>query len=151
MKILIADDNHIFANVLAEHLRVRGHEAVAIYNGQVASACFHRQDFDVIIIDLLMPDILGIEVLEQLYADGRMLRTILISGFPELLDEISPRLTRIGVEAVIQKPFLFTELDEALTRLGPSSPAKQTGAQACGKDIGLTSATIECSGISHER
>ena len=128
MKILIADDNHIFANVLAEHLRVRGHEAVATYNGRVASACSRRQDFDVIVIDLLMPDILGIEVLEQLYADCRMLRTILISGFPELLDEISPRLTGIGVEAVIQKPFLFAELDEALTRLGQSTSGKRIAA-----------------------
>jgi len=130
MKILVADDNHILANVLADYLRLRGHEILTTYDGRSASACCRRQRFDAIVIDLLMPDIHGIEVLEQLYADGRMPRTILISGFPELLDEIAPRLATIRVENVIQKPFLFAELDEVLTQLGPSDTAAQAAVQA---------------------
>jgi CheY-like chemotaxis protein len=121
MKILIADSNHILANVLAEHLRVRGHEVTTTYDGRVACAYCRRQRFDAIVIDLLMPDIHGIEVLEQLYADCRMPQAILTSGSPELLDEIAPRLTGIGVRVVMQKPFQFTELDKALARLCPSN------------------------------
>jgi len=145
MKILIADDNHILANVLAEHLSVRGHEVVTTYDGRVASACCRRQRFDAILIDLLMPDIYGIEVLEQLYADCQMPRAILTSGFPELIDEITPRLTRIGVQAVMQKPFQFAELDKALARLGPASlnPAntgdQDAAVQAPMRDIGPNS------------
>ncbi|MCF7993185.1 MAG: response regulator [Thiohalocapsa sp.] len=130
MKILVADDNHILANLLADYLRLSGHEILTTYDGRSASACCRRQRFDAIVIDLLMPDIHGIEVLEELYADGRMPQTILISGFPELLDEIAPRLSMIRVETVIQKPFLFAELDEVLSRLGPSDMADQDAVQA---------------------
>jgi CheY-like chemotaxis protein len=142
MKILIADGNHILADVLAEHLRVRGHEVTTTYDGRVACACCRRQRFDAIVIDLLMPDIHGIEVLEQLYADCRMPRAILTSGFPELLDEIAPRLTGIGVQVVLQKPFQFTELDKALTRLGtsnlgPSNIPDQNTVETPMLDIGL--------------
>jgi hypothetical protein len=46
-----------------------------------------------------------------------MPRAIVITGFPELLDEVSPRLKAVGVQAVIQKPFSFSEVDDALARL----------------------------------
>ncbi|MFP4061667.1 MAG: response regulator [Halochromatium sp.] len=114
MKILVAEDNHILANSLVEHLRLRGHKVAAAYDGRVAAICCRRQDFDAIVIDFLMPDIYGIDVLEQLHAQRQMPQAILMSGFPELLDEIAPRLAAIGVETVMQKPFLFTELEEAL-------------------------------------
>jgi DNA-binding response OmpR family regulator len=69
------------------------------------------------VIDLVLPDIYGVDVLEELHEQHRMPQAILISGFPELLDEVSPRLAALGVETVIQKPFTFSEVDDALARL----------------------------------
>jgi DNA-binding response OmpR family regulator len=118
MKILIAEDNHILAKILADHLAARGHEVVPAFDGRLASVFCQQREFDAIVIDLLMPDIYGIDVLEQLHAQDRMPRAILITGFPELLDEVAPRLEALGVDAVIRKPFLFSEVDAALARLG---------------------------------
>lgn len=117
MRILVAEDNHILATVLSDHLAARGHEVVPAYDGRLALIFCHQRDFDVIVIDLLMPDIYGIDVLEQLHAEQRMPRAILITGFPELLDEVSSRLAVIGVQDVVRKPFLFKEVDAALARL----------------------------------
>jgi len=117
MKILLAEDNHILATILADHLASRGHEAVPVFAGRLASALCQQRDFDVIVIDLLMPDIYGINVLEELHARNRMPPAIVITGVPELLEEVSPRLAAIGVETVIRKPFLFAQIDEVLAGL----------------------------------
>lgn len=117
MKILIADDNYILANTLADHLSKRGHMVVPAYDGRLATVFCKQRDFDAIVTDLLMPDIHGIDLLEALYAQHRMPNAIVITGFPELLDEASPRLAAIGVHTVIQKPFLLRQIDEALAAL----------------------------------
>jgi DNA-binding response OmpR family regulator len=115
--VLVAEDNHILATILADHLAAQGHDVVPTHGGRPASLFCQQQDFDAIVVDLVMPDIYGIELLEELHAKGRMPHAILITGFRELLEEVSPRLATIGVEAVIEKPFMFSELDHALARV----------------------------------
>jgi DNA-binding response OmpR family regulator len=117
MRILVAEDNHILAKILADHLAAHGHEVIPAYDGRLASIFCRQRDFDALVIDLVMPDVYGIDVLEELHAHNRMPHVIVITGFPELLDDMSPRLAAIGVDAVIQKPFSFSEIDDALARL----------------------------------
>ncbi len=117
MRILIAEDNHILATILADHLTDRGHDVVPAYDGRLASVFCRQRHFDALVIDLVMPDFNGVDLLEDLHHEQRMPPTIVITGFPELLDELSPRLAAIGVNAVIQKPFSFSEVDDALARL----------------------------------
>jgi len=117
LRILVAEDNHILATILADHLVARGHDVVPAYGGRLASIFCRQRDFDAIVIDLVMPDVYGVDVLEELHAQHRMPRSIVITGFPELLEEVSPRLQAVGVDAVIQKPFSFTDVDAALKRL----------------------------------
>ncbi len=120
MRILVAEDNPILAKVLCDHLTAQGHDVVPAYEGRFALSFCQHQDFDVIVIDLLMPDIYGIDVLEALHARDCMPQAIVISGFPELLDEVSPRLAAIGVNDLIRKPFLFKEVEAVLARLAQS-------------------------------
>lgn len=117
MKILVAEDNHILATILADYLTGRGHAVVAAYDGRHAAVFCRQRDFDAVVIDLVMPDIYGIDVLEELHEQQRMPRAIVISGFPELLEEMAPRLEAVGIDAVIRKPFSFSEIDDALARL----------------------------------
>jgi len=116
LRILVAEDNHILATILADHLVARGHDVVPAYGGRLASIFCRQRDFDAIVIDLVMPDVYGVDVLEELHEQHRMPKAIVITGFPELLEEVSLRLAAIGVEAVIHKPFSFTEVDDALAR-----------------------------------
>jgi two-component system OmpR family response regulator len=117
MRILVAEDNHSLAKALADHLVDRGHEVLPVYDGRLAAIFCQQRDFDAIVIDCAMPEIQGVEVLEQLHARSRMPPAIVITGCPELMDELSPRLAALGVDTVIHKPFQLTELDAALIRL----------------------------------
>jgi len=117
MKILVVEDNHIPAKILADHLAARGHSVVPAYEERLASVFCQQRDFDAIVIDLVMPDVYGVDVLEHLHEQGRMPWAIVITGFPELLDEVSPRLAALGIDEVIQKPFSVSEVDNALARL----------------------------------
>lgn len=87
MRILIAEDNHILAKILADHLVARGHDVVPVFDGRLASILCRKRVFDAIVIDLVMPDVYGVDVLEELHAEHRMPHAIVITGFPELLDE----------------------------------------------------------------
>jgi len=117
VRILVVEDNHILAKILADHLAAQGHDVVPAFEGRLASIFCRQRDFDAIVIDLVMPDVYGVDVLEALHAEHRMPQAIVITGFPELLEEVSPRLEAIGVQAVIAKPFSFSEVDDALARL----------------------------------
>jgi DNA-binding response OmpR family regulator len=117
MRILVVDDNHSLAKILADHLSELGHCVVPAYDGRLGSIFCERNTFDVIVIDLILPDLNGIDVLENLQSNNRMPRAIVITGFPELLNEVSTRLDALDVEAVIEKPFSFSDIDDVLTRL----------------------------------
>ena len=117
MRILVVEDNHILARILADYLSERGHRVVPAYEGGLGTIFSERQDFDVILIDLVLPDLSGIDLLERLQKQNRLPRVIVMTGFPELLDELSTRLEALGVDAVLRKPFSFHEIDDALARL----------------------------------
>lgn len=117
MRILVAEDNYILAKILADHLTAKGHKVVQSYEGGLAARFCQQKEFDALVIDLVMPDLSGIDVLEELHRQNRMPRAIVITGFSEMLEELSTRLEAVGVKAVIQKPFSFSDVDDALSRL----------------------------------
>jgi len=117
MRILVVEDNYILATILADHLAAQGHKVVQSYEGALAARFCQQRDFDALVIDLVMPELNGIDVLERLHRQNRMPRAIVITGFPEMLEELSTRLAAVGVEAVIHKPFSFSDVDDALSRL----------------------------------
>lgn len=86
MRILVAEDNHILAKILADHLTAKGHKVVQSYEGGLAARFCQQKEFDALVIDLVMPDLSGIDVLEELHRQNRMPRAIVITGFHECRD-----------------------------------------------------------------
>ncbi len=117
MNILVVDDNHFLSMILADHLRERGHHAVPAFDGKLALAFCEQKTYDWLVLDLVLPELGGIDVLERLRQHNKQsLRVVVITGFPELLKKESPRLEALGVEAVIEKPFSFSDVDEVIER-----------------------------------
>lgn len=116
MKILVLDDNHLLALILADHLRDGGHEVQAVFDGEQALGLCQASRYDLLVIDLALPGLSGADVLERLQGLGPLPRVIVISGFPELVDEEYERLGHLGVESIVHKPFSFTDLDDILAR-----------------------------------
>ena len=116
MNILILDDNPIMTMVLSDHFAERGHSVIPAYDSKLGLLFCDRKYFDVIILDFVMPGLNGIDVLELMRKKNKSTRAIIMTGFPELLQEESDRLQELDVEAVIEKPFEFSELDELVEK-----------------------------------
>lgn len=104
-KILVVDDNESNRNMLARRLEREGHTVMLADNGRRALEMLRSQDFDLALLDVMMPEMDGYQVLEQLHADDKLrgLPVIMISA----LDEIDTvvKSIELGAEDYLPKPF----------------------------------------------
>jgi class 3 adenylate cyclase len=119
-RILVVDDNASNRDVLERRLTRDGHQIVAATNGAQALEAVTKQDFDLVLLDLIMPEMSGFEVLRRLKASEhtRDVPVIIISA----LDEIDTvvRCIEAGAEDYLTKPFnpvvLGARIDATLER-----------------------------------
>jgi adenylate cyclase len=104
-RILVVDDNSSNRDLLFRRLSHDGHYVVRAESGRRALKVLAVEDFDLILLDLLMPDLNGFEVLQRLKADERLrdIPVIMISGLQETDSVI--RCIEAGAEDYLPKPF----------------------------------------------
>lgn len=117
MRILVVDDNRLLATILADHLISRGHEAVAAFDGHLAEIFCDRDGYDLLVIDMVLPEIDGVDLLERLRRKHHQCRVIVITGFAELRERETERLNLLDVSAVLEKPFSFSDVDAIVERV----------------------------------
>jgi class 3 adenylate cyclase len=104
-RILVVDDNASNRDVLERRLVREGHRVVCAANGASALELIVRQEFDLILLDLIMPEMSGFEVLRRLKAaeHTRHIPVIVISALDELDSVV--RCIEAGAEDYLTKPF----------------------------------------------
>lgn len=104
-RILVVDDIGSNRNLLARRLQHEGHQVVTAESGPSALALLAEHQFDLILLDILMPDMNGIEVLSQLKAErrSRHIPVIMISGLNEVGAVV--RCIEAGADDYVLKPF----------------------------------------------
>lgn len=100
--ILIAEDDEAFANQLAETLAGEDHHVVVVNDGRQALEKLSQQPFDLGFIDISMPGIDGMQVLEQSHTIAPAVPLIIITGFATI--ERAIKATRLGAYDFIEKP-----------------------------------------------
>jgi len=117
-RVLIVDDEREFATTLAERLSLRGYDASAAFSAEEALAVVAASAPDVVLLDLTLPGVRGVELLmtlRQLLPHGEI---ILLSGHLDLAEKIEG--VRIDAFGMLLKPVVMAELtgkiDAALAR-----------------------------------
>jgi class 3 adenylate cyclase len=103
--VLIVDDNEDNRIVLARRLERQGHHVASAENGRLAIERLEGEEIDLILLDIMMPEMNGYQVLEYLKANAefRHIPVIVISAIDELESVI--RCIELGAEDYLTKPF----------------------------------------------
>ena len=121
-RILIAEDEDRVTAFLEKGLRANGYATTSVADGPTALAVANDDDFDLMILDLGLPGLDGLAVLQTIRAQGRRLPVIILSA----RDDIVGGLER-GADDYVIKPFRFDELlARVRVRLRADGTAEQT-------------------------
>jgi len=112
INILVVDDERDFAETLGSRLEEAGHRVRLALTGEEALAEIARDDIDVLILDLKMPGMDGLEVLRRVKADHPILEVLLLTGHADVPSAVEGM--RAGAFDYLQKPTDHRELLEKL-------------------------------------
>lgn len=112
MRILLVDDEENIRDVVKMNLELEGYEVVEAADGKAAIAFFREQHFDLIILDIMMPEMNGIEVCEQIRLNNMEIPIIFLTAKDAPEDRVAG--LRKGADDYLTKPF---NLDELLLRI----------------------------------
>lgn len=103
--VLVADDNDINRDLLSQQLTRAGHTVREASNGREVLQMLQSEPFDVVLLDVIMPVMNGVEALHRIRSDEKVrhVPVIMLSALDEL-DSVT-RCIEIGAEDYIQKPF----------------------------------------------
>ena len=109
-RILVVEDDTDLLQLLKFHLHAEGYDVIAAENGKRGVEAARTQDPDLVLLDLMMPEMDGYEVLRQLRSSyrTRYLPVIVATARTQTADRI--RGLETGANDYVSKPYLFTEL-----------------------------------------
>ncbi len=103
-RVLLVDDNPVNLTLASELMRMWGHEVVEAAHGSEALELFSQQAFDLIILDIQMPDIDGVSLLGMMRECDPDNRTPIVALTANVLNEEADRLLDLGFDYFLGKP-----------------------------------------------
>jgi len=129
--ILVAEDQTDIRELIAMNLRNAGYEVTTVADGPAALASQNEQSSDLLILDLMMPGLDGLEVCKALRARGRNTPILMLTAKATELDRVLG--LELGADDYLTKPFSLAELlarVKALLRRADLLRAAQSATQA---------------------
>jgi two-component system, OmpR family, response regulator QseB len=137
-RILIVEDEPRLSSFLERGLRSRGYATTALRDGAKAAAITSDEDFDLVILDLGLPEMDGLSVLRELRRRGERLPVIVLTARDDLGDKIEGLDT--GANDYVTKPFRLEELLARIrVQLREGTAAEPTTLEASGIVLDLRS------------
>lgn len=112
MNILVVEDEKKLARVLQLELEYEGYQVRTSHDGREAMDLISEQDFDLILLDVMLPGLSGMEILRRMRKDEQLTPVILLTARDETYDKVSG--LDLGANDYITKPF---EIEELLARI----------------------------------
>jgi DNA-binding response OmpR family regulator len=118
MKILLVDDNPDITGILSTFLKVKGFENVATNDPRVGLEKIKNNSYDVIFLDIQMPELSGLEIIDALEIENILKdqNIIIFSTKDFTTHDVSNLLKKDGIEACLQKPIQLSEMLTAIVR-----------------------------------
>lgn len=120
LKVLIVEDEKAISNLILINLKAEGYSCTCAYDGKEAADQIEKNNYDLILLDIMLPEIDGYELLE--YIRPTETPVIFITAKGNLHDRVQG--LRLGADDYIVKPFQISELtarvDALLRRMGKS-------------------------------
>jgi putative two-component system response regulator len=111
--VLVIDDEDVVRMLVVEILESAGHEVIAAEGAERALGLLENSDFDLVVSDVVMPGLSGLELLEIVRQRRASLPIVLVTG-AGTYDTLSQALTR-GAAGLVTKPFAHADLQAAVS------------------------------------
>jgi len=115
-RVLVAEDEATFGLTVARFLQKAGHDVKVCPTGKSAFKALANQEWDVLLLDLKLPDADGVDILAQVRKEHPELQTIIVTGFANVQSAIETM--RLGAFDYLTKPPNFEELGMRVEKAG---------------------------------
>ena len=136
MRVLVAEDDRTLADGLCRALRANGNAVDHVEDGQSADTALAAQNYDLVILDLGLPRLAGLDVLKRLRSRGSSTPVLILTAADSVEQRV--RGLDLGADDFMAKPFALTELEariRALVRRG----------------MGTSSSTLKLGSLSYDQ
>lgn len=110
--VLVVDDEKLISLDLKKIIASQGHDVATAQSGVEAIRMIEDSSFDLVFLDLVLPDINGLEVLREIKKSKRDLPVVLITGYPD--SEIMNQALELGPISALKKPFNRQQIRDIL-------------------------------------
>ena len=119
MKALVVDDNEVNAMVVSSMLEQFEIQVTEVYSGKDAISREQHEEYDIIFMDYLMPEMNGIEATEEIRKLGKVKRPIIIALSADVTPELKSKFEKAGVDDVMAKPLELEAVCGILRKWAP--------------------------------
>jgi two-component system, OmpR family, response regulator len=120
MKILVIDDSQEIAEALKFWLENEGVTVEVITDGSTGLDMIRNKQFDLILLDVAMPDFTGLDVIDSLKNEGLLESKNIIIFTASSDKNLFERLKNSGVKGILKKPSSLQELEDLLDKYRPA-------------------------------
>jgi two-component system, OmpR family, response regulator len=123
MRILVIEDDRETANYLVKAMGEAGHVADSAFDGEEGLERAKAEDYDVLVVDRMLPKRDGLSVISELRASGNQAPVLILSALGQVDDRVTG--LRAGGDDYLPKPYAFSELLARIEVLGRRSAPKE--------------------------
>jgi len=146
MDILVIEDDPVIGKAVQKGLNEAGHQCTWVKNGTEGLQLAMSQKYDVIVLDLLLPGVPGLELLRQVRAEGIRTPVLALTALGAVDDRVAG-LTK-GADDYLVKPFAMAELMARIEAVCRRSTAKPSPVLEVGElHLDLPTRRVTCSGV----
>lgn len=135
IRILVVDDESAMREGLADNLQFEGYEVQTAADGKDALQKLSDQSYDLMVLDVMMPEMSGFDVCRQIRMDGNQIPVILLTAKGEEIDRVLG--LELGADDYITKPFSLRELLARVKAILRRSNGNNRGEDSQFETIGL--------------